>query len=72
MPSVQLGDVDIYYDTMGEGPPLLLLHAGWGTPINGFESQVAGLGDRFKLIIPHRHGYGRSSRVQVLEPDYRR
>jgi pimeloyl-ACP methyl ester carboxylesterase len=72
MPSIQLGEVSIYYETFGQGPPLLLLHAGWGTPVNGFEGQVAALGDRFKLIIPHRHGYGRSSRVQVLGPDYHR
>lgn len=72
MPSVQLPDANIYYETFGAGRPLLLLHAGWGTPVNGFERQVATLGDRFRLIIPHRHGYGRSSRVQVLRPDYHR
>jgi len=70
MPTIQVQDATIYYETFGKGPPLLLLHAGWGTPMNGFELQIAALSNRFQLIIPHRRGYGRSSRIQTLNPDY--
>ena len=72
MPVIPVADATIYYQDRGRGRPLLLLHAGWGTPVNGFELQIAGLSDRFRLIIPHRRGYGRSSRVQALSPDYHR
>jgi pimeloyl-ACP methyl ester carboxylesterase len=72
MPIVQVKDADIFYKSYGGGAPLLLLHAGWGTPINGFEEQIAALSDRFRVIIPHRRGYGRSSRVHVLSPNYHR
>ena len=70
MPLIQIQDASVYYEQYGNGPSLLLLHAGWGTPVNGFEQQVARLSDRFQLVIPHRRGYGRSSRVQRLRPDY--
>lgn len=72
MPTVRIEDVHICYESFGEGPAVLLLHAGWGTPINGFEAQMSALGDRFRLIVPHRHGYGRSTHVQALSPDYHR
>lgn len=73
MPSIPVKDDGaIYYQSYGTGLPLLLLHAGWGTPVNGFEQQIAALSDRFQLIVPHRRGYGRSSRVEILEWDYHR
>lgn len=75
MPLIQLDQHQIYYQTHGRGQPLVLLHAGWGTPVNGFEHQIDALhrqADRFRLIIPHRLNYGRSSRVEVLSPDYHR
>jgi esterase len=72
MPQVEVQDTSIHYESYGPngGPPLLLLHAGWGLPINGFEHQVAVLGDRYRILIPHRRGYGRSSRVAALKADF--
>jgi pimeloyl-ACP methyl ester carboxylesterase len=72
MPTIKVRDARIYYEQHGSGPPLLLLHAGWGRAVNGFELQVARLGDRFQMIIPDRRGYGRSSRVETLPADYHR
>jgi pimeloyl-ACP methyl ester carboxylesterase len=48
----------------------MLLHAGWGLPINGFERQVEVLGDRYRILIPERRGYGRSARVAGLKVDF--
>ncbi len=72
MPTVTSGDATIFYQLYGPAgrPAILLLHAGWGTPVNGFDLQVAALSDRYRLIVPHRRGYGRSSRVQTLPSDY--
>jgi pimeloyl-ACP methyl ester carboxylesterase len=72
VPKVELKDATIAYEVHGSGRPLMLLHAGWGTPVNGFELQLAGLAGRFQLLIPDRRGYGRSSRVKELSPDYHR
>ena len=71
IPQVEVENASIFYETHGPkgGPPLVLLHAGWGHPINGFEHQLATLGDRYRILIPHRRGYGRSSRVAALGAD---
>ncbi len=43
----------------GAGPPLLLLH-GWTLDRRSWSGQKA-LADRFRLILPDRRGFGRSS-----------
>ena len=74
MPEIQIENARIHYDTYGpdEGIPLLLLHAGWGKVIEGFDPQIAALSGAFRLILPDREGYGQSSRVETLSPDYHR
>ncbi|HEX6374437.1 MAG TPA: alpha/beta fold hydrolase [Allosphingosinicella sp.] len=46
-------------ETFGAGPPLLLLH-GWSLD-RGSWSRQAPLADRFRLILPDRRGFGRST-----------
>lgn len=48
----------------------MLLHAGWGRFINGFGNQVDSLADRYRIVIPDRRGYGRSSRATALSADF--
>ena len=61
----------IYYDDMGDGPAMLLLHAGWGRYVNWFYSQMEAFPDQ-RLVIPDRRGYGRSTPVDHLPTDYHR
>jgi pimeloyl-ACP methyl ester carboxylesterase len=72
MPEVEIQNASIHYETYGPngGPHLMLLHAGWGLPVNGFEHQIEVLGDRYCILTPDRRGYGRSSRVGALEADF--
>jgi pimeloyl-ACP methyl ester carboxylesterase len=70
MPHLSLGDIAIYYEECGHGIPLVLLHAGWGLGINGFAYQQDALADEFRMIVPDRRGYGRSTRVEKLEADF--
>jgi len=72
MPYVELQDATLYYEAHGQRTPLLLLHAGWGLAINGFEYQASALADEFCLIVPDRRGYGRSTRVESLDADFYR
>ena len=72
MPTVTLSDTSIYYDTHGQGNSLLLLHAGWGRPVNNFELQMEALSGRFHLLMPDRRGYGRSARIDALPIDFHR
>lgn len=55
--------VEIYYRDEGEGPPLVLLHGGWGYSLNPFNRQIEKLCDEFRLICPDRSGYGRSTHL---------
>src|SRR5512143_1978647 len=70
MPQLPLSDAAIYYQEYGHGAPLILLHAGWGLGINGFAYQQDALADEFRMIVPDRRGYGRSTRVEKLEADF--
>jgi pimeloyl-ACP methyl ester carboxylesterase len=72
MPFFTLPDrAQLYYDDLGSGPVMLLLHAGWGRYVNWFYSQMEAFADH-QLIIPDRRGYGRSTPVDHLPTDYHR
>lgn len=70
MSTIDLNDATLYYETYGQGMPLLLLHAGWGLAINGFAYQQSALADEFYMIVPDRRGYGCSTRVESLGADF--
>ena len=70
MPYAELNEVALYYEEHGQGTPLLLLHAGWGLAVNDFAHQHSALADEFRMIVPDRRGYGRSTRVQMLGADF--
>jgi len=70
MPYIELDGSQLYYRSLGQGEPLLLLHAGWGLAINGFAYQEKALAGEFHMIVPDRLGYGRSTRVESLNADF--
>ncbi len=53
----------IWYDTLGSGPPLLLLHGGPGLDHTEFRPWLDPLADQFTLIFVDERGTGRSARV---------
>jgi pimeloyl-ACP methyl ester carboxylesterase len=69
MPEVSANDVTLHYTAHGRGDPLLLIHGGWGLGINGFHYQEEKLRD-FRLIMPDRRGYGKSSHVAGFHADF--
>jgi pimeloyl-ACP methyl ester carboxylesterase len=70
MPYAELNEVTLYYEEHGQGMPLLLLHAGWGLAVNDFAHQQNALAGEFRMIVPGRRGYGRSTRVQTLGANF--
>lgn len=60
--------VRLHYREGGDGPPLLILHGGWGYDFYPHEDAIAKLPCRF--IIPDRSGYGRSPHVDDLPPRF--
>jgi pimeloyl-ACP methyl ester carboxylesterase len=55
--------IEIYYRDEGAGPPLVLLHGGWGYGLNPFNRQLEQLRDGFRVVCPDRSGYGQSTRL---------
>lgn len=71
MPFFSTAHTTMYYDifapdvTVAERPispsPLLLIHGFGGTPESDFAGQLPTLRQRYRVIGPHLHGYGRST-----------
>jgi len=59
----------VSYREAGSGAALIFLHGGWGYEI--YPLELAGLAG-FRVIIPDRSGYGRSTPVEELPPDFHR
>ena len=59
MLTVTVDGVPLHYRDVGQGPPVLLLHA---FPLNGdaFAPQVKALSGRYRFIIPDHRGFGSS------------
>ena len=54
-----IGGVELHYDVHGDGDPVLLVH---GFPLSRrmWDGVVAGLGGRWRLIVPDLRGHGAS------------
>ncbi len=65
------GPAEIYYRDSGSGRPLVFLHGGWGYGIYPLDLQEHAL-KGFRVIIPDRSGYGRSTRPALFDLDLHR
>jgi pimeloyl-ACP methyl ester carboxylesterase len=63
---VDVNGVSLYYETYGEGEPLLLLH-GNGQSINAFMNQVEEFAKHYKVIIVDCRGRGNSTYQNDVE-----
>jgi pimeloyl-ACP methyl ester carboxylesterase len=57
---VDVGDGILSITSAGDGPPLILLH-GWTLDHRMWRPQLEALGAHFRLIMPDRRGFGRST-----------
>ena len=64
--------VGLFYREQGRGVPLVFLHGGWGYNVYPFDRQIKTFGGRFRIVIPDRSGYGRSSRLNDFPVDFHR
>ncbi len=60
MPHVHANDLDIGYDVIGDGPPLVMLHAATSTGHETYAAQIPALAARFRLYLPDARGHGRT------------
>jgi len=59
MATVTTNGTDLYYETVGEGPPLLLLH-GAGMDGRPWAVTTSRLADDYQLVVPDLRGHGRT------------
>ena len=57
--------IKIYYETYGQGTPLLLLHGGLGSIMN-FANCIPALASNYLVIAPDSPGHGRSEQTDSL------
>lgn len=65
------GPTRIHYREHGSGTPLVFLHSGWGYEIFPINRVLPALG-QYRVLIPDRSGYGRSTHSAVMTPDFHR
>ena len=58
----QVGPVNLYYETYGEGPPILVLHGG-AASLESMHYQIVDLARDHLVIAPDSRGHGRSTDV---------
>ncbi|MCW3786437.1 alpha/beta fold hydrolase [Plebeiibacterium sediminum] len=62
---ISVNNSTIYYETYGQGTPLLLIHGGLGSIMN-YENSIKDLSKHFKVIAMDSPGHGRSSHLDSL------
>ncbi len=60
MPTVRANGIDIAYDAVGAGPPLLMLHGASSSGRIDFAAQRPYLSRAFRLYLPDARGHGRT------------
>ena len=62
--------VRIHYRDVGDGPPIVILHGGWGYDVYPFDRQIGALAPCHRIVIPDRTGYGGSGALDSLPTDF--
>lgn len=64
MPKVRVNDIQIYYETRGEGEPLVVI-VGLGTDISEWENIIAPLSRHYHVIACDNRGAGRTDKPNI-------
>ncbi|BDG08896.1 alpha/beta fold hydrolase [Anaeromyxobacter paludicola] len=62
----------IAYRSVGEGPPVLFLHGGWGAGAYPLDGALEALAPSFRVIVPDRTGFGGSTPTPGLVDGFHR
>ena len=64
MPQAKVGDIELYYEIHGDGPPLMLV-AGLGGVGSYWQAQIEHFSRHFQVIIHDHRGTGKSTHARV-------
>ncbi len=62
----------LHYREAGRGPPLAILHGGWGYRAYSFDRQIEVLAPAHRVVAADRTGYGGSGDLAELPPGFHR
>ena len=65
MPTMQVNDIQMYYEMRGEGEPLVLI-VGLGTDISEWDTIVSGLAQKYQVLAFDNRGAGRTDKPDIL------
>ncbi len=60
MPTLQLADLDLYYEELGDGPNLLFAN-GSGSTIDAARPMIESYAEHFHVLVHDQRGLGRTS-----------
>src|SRR5262245_14973260 len=60
MPTIAANDLEIGYDEVGSGPPVLMLHGAATPGRQTFDALIPRLSAAFRLLMPDARGHGRT------------
>lgn len=61
MPSIQVNQTSLYYESRGQGELLLFIH-GLGSSIRDWENQIPYFGERYRVVALDLRGHGKSDK----------
>jgi len=69
LPYAKVNDIDLYYETSGQGEPLVLLHGFSSTGQSNWHLQIPVFAEHYRVVVPDLRGHGKS-KCQTVPPDY--
>ena len=60
MPTIRANALEIAYEEIGSGPPLVLLHGASTMSRESFAAQIPSLAESFQVFLPDARGHGRT------------
>lgn len=60
MPHIQVKELEMYYEQMGNGEPVIFLHSGYSRGILAFASQILDFQKKYTCYYPDFRGHGRT------------
>lgn len=65
MPYAQINNIEMYYERLGSGSPIIFLHSGFSRGILAFASQILDFQQQFNCYFPDFRGHGRTKSASL-------
>jgi 3-oxoadipate enol-lactonase len=66
MPFLHTGDLEIFYEVIGHGEPILMLHGFGGTGHSDWRYQIPVFSQNYRMIVPDLRGHGRTDHPEAI------